>query len=225
MTIESQTPRRLDELLSSAVNSAPVDGGWYSRFIKSMRIVLPIMALVLAVLVFTWDDAGQRVKPLAKEDIAPQSPTVQNELIKPVFQSVDDKNQPFVVSADRATQDKTNPDLLTLDKPQAEITMLDGAVIKAQAQTGLYEQNSRRLTLNTAVTIDHSDGYRLISEELRVDVVTEKILSGRDVTITGPAGTLEAKGLDGDSKTGRLIFTGPARVVLTGAGNLSGFGE
>jgi len=224
--MDSQTPRRLDDLLSPAATiSAQGQDGWYSRFIKSMRIILPLLALAMAVLVFTWDDAGDRVKPLAKDEMAPQAPTVQNELVKPVFQSVDEKNQPYVVSADRATQDKTNPDLLTLEQPRAELTMLDGVQIKAQAMTGLYEQESRRLTLNTHVTLDHSQGYQLVSEELRVDAISQKVFSGRDVTITGPASRLEAKGLEGDASTGRLIFSGPAKVVLYQAGQIAGMGE
>jgi len=190
-------------------------GGGYTRFIRAMRVILLLGAVIMAVIAFTWQDAGQRIKPIPKEEITLQPATVQNELVKPVFNSVDDKNQPFTVLADRAVQDKATPDLITLERPAAELKLQNGDVINAMAQSGLYEQKAQKLSLSGGVELRHSLGYILSSEEMRVDLITRSAFSGRDVTITGEKGRLEAKGLEGSADAQHLVFVGPARLVLS----------
>ena len=192
----------------------------YSSFVKSLRFILPLLALVMTVIVLTWDEAGRRVAPMKKEDLLPASENIQNELLKPVFNSVDDKNQPYTVTADRATQSRNDPDLVELAKPVASLTMNSGEKIDADAASGLYQQKAQKLNLEGAVHLIHSNGYMLTTEELRVDLVTHKAYSGRDVRVEGPGGTIDATGLEGDSDTGSLIFTGPAKIILYSDGKL-----
>lgn len=190
----------------------------YSRFVRSMRIILPLIAVGMTAVVLTWDDAGRRMTPPQKETIAPQEDNIENELMKPVFNSVDEKKQPFAVTADRATQDRLNPDILNLDNPTAELTQLDGTKINADAKLGVYQQKEQKLNLSGDVHLKHSDGYVLSSEELRIDLVTQRAFSGLDVFVEGPTGTIQSTGLEGDAQTGDLIFTGPAKVVLYSEG-------
>ncbi len=219
------TDSRLTALSHSRDTDTKVGRG-YSRFIRWMRVVLPLIAVGMTVVVLTWEDAGRRVEPLKREQVAPQTENVQNELLKPVFNSVDEKNQPYMVTADRATQDRTNPDILNLEKPKAELTMTNGAKLGADANTGIYQQKEQKLNLEGNVHLTHSDGYVLSSEELRVDMVTQKAFSGLDVYVQGPAGTIQSTGLEGDGVSGNLVFTGPAKVVLYSEDiNLSPGGE
>lgn len=189
-------------------------GRGYTRFVRSMRIVLPLIAVGMTAIVLTWEDAGRRVEPLKKEEVAPQTENVQNELLKPVFNSVDEQNQPFNITADRATQDRGNPDIVILEQPKAEVALNDGAKIGADARNGLYQQKEQKLNLEGNVHLTHSDGYVLSTQELRVDLLTQKAFSGLDVHVEGPAGTIDSTGLEGDGLNGNLIFTGPAKVVL-----------
>ena len=65
----------------------------------------------------------------------------------------------------------------------------------------------------------HSNGFTLKTEELRIDLATQKAYSGRDVRVEGPEGTIDATGLEGDTESGKMIFTGPAKVILNSDGN------
>ena len=209
---------RLSGLSTGAGRSTKVNRG-YTRFIRSLRIILPLIAVGLTVVILTWEDAG-RVEPMKKEELVPQSANIQNELLKPVYNSVDSNNQPFTVTADLATQDRSNPDLVNLQAPKAELAVSDGGKVNADAMKGLYEQKTQKLNLEGNVHLIHSEGYTLSTEELRVDIPVQKAFSGRDVRVEGPAGTIDAKGLEGDGTTGVLIFTGPAKVVLNSGGNI-----
>ncbi len=192
----------------------------YTGFVRSLRFILPLIALVMTVIVLTWDEAGRRVAPLSKEEAAPVAANIQNELLKPVYNSVDEKNQPFTVTADRAVQGRENPDIVELEKPVAELQQTDGSKIAGEAASGLYEQKSQKLNLEGDVHLKHSNGFTLTTQELRIDMAAQKAYSGRDVRVEGPEGSIDATGLEGDTTTGSMIFTGPAKVTLQGGGNL-----
>lgn len=192
----------------------------YSSFVKSLRLILPLLALVMTVIVLTWDEADRRIVPMKKEELLPASENIQNELLKPVFNSVDDENQPYTVTADRATQSRNDPDLVELAKPVATLSMNTGEKLDADANAGLYQQKTEKLNLEGAVHLKHSNGYTLTTEELRVDLATNKAYSGQNVRVEGPGGTIDATGLEGDADTGALVFTGPAKVILYSDGNL-----
>ena len=218
---QDNTPRT-DRLSSLSIPENRMTGlnRRYSAFVKSLRFILPLAAVAMTVIVITWDE-GKNIEPMKKEDLIPSSQNIQNELIAPVFNSVDSKEQPFNVSADRAVQNRQNPDLVELDKPVADLTTTNGARIDADAATGLYEQKTQKLNLSGNVRLKHSDGYTLSSEEMRIDLATQKAFSGRDVHVEGPDGTLDATGLEGDANAGTLIFTGPAKIIFQSGADLS----
>ncbi len=191
----------------------------YSSFVKSLRFILPLIALVMTVIVLTWDE-GRRIEPPKKEELLPSSENIQNELLKPVFNSVDDKYEPYTVTADRATQSREDPDLVELAKPVANLAMNTGEKVDANANSGLYQQKAQKLNLEGDVHLIHSNGYTLTTQELRVDLAAHKAYSGQDVRVEGPGGTIDATGLEGDSENGSLIFTGPAKVILYSDGKL-----
>lgn len=186
----------------------------YTKLIRTLRVILPLIAVGMTVVVLTWEEAGQHVAPPKKEEVAPQAPNIQNELLKPVFNSIDQQGRPFSITANTATQDRINPDLLNLEQPTAELSMSETVKINVEATRGIYQQKEQKLNLDGAVHLIHSDGYTLSSEELRVDLVTQKAFSGLDVHVEGPAGTIDSTGLEGDAQNGILIFTGPAKVIL-----------
>ena len=135
-------------------------------------------------------------------------------MIKPRYESIDKDNQPFTVTAEKATQDSVNPGLIHLVQPTADIGLKNGAWVAAKAQSGIYEQEAEKLTLNGNVTLFHDGGYQMESEELRLDLTAQTAFSDKDVFAQGAEGTLNAIGLDGDAASEILIFKGPAKLVL-----------
>ena len=112
--------------------------------------------------------------------------------------------------------------MIELQNPIAELQQNNGSKLDAEAASGLYQQKDQKLNLEGAVKLKNSDGYTLSTEELRIDMVTQKAYSGMDVKVEGPSGTIDATGLEGDANTGALIFTGPAKVILySDGGSLS----
>jgi len=187
----------------------------YTRFIRFLRLALPIFGLSLIAVIFAWPRMEETVEPIAREELLPSTPIAQNELINPRYESRDDKKQPFTITAQKATQGQDNPEIIELESPTADLLMNDGSWLAAKANTGIYEQNSEKLFLNGNVRLFHDDGYQLESDEMRINLQTQESFSDKDVIAQGPQGTINAIGLEAYGADNKLIFKGPATMTLT----------
>lgn len=185
----------------------------YSRFIRWMRLVLPLVALAIATVVFAWSNMNDdNIIPVQNAE-APRS-IGKNELLNPRFESKDDKKQPYTITASRALQGETNEDLVILEEPLADIMLNNGSWVAIKAEQGAFRQDNQRLLLRGSVELFHDKGYQIQTAQLHVDMDKNTAWSETEVYGQGPAGTLEAKGLQADSTEGYLKFTGPAKLVL-----------
>jgi len=181
-----------------------------------MRLVLPILALIITALVFTWSHMEEsNIIPVQEEESKTSRAVAKNELINPNFQSKDDKSQPYTITAKRAVQDRMDDDLVTLEKPVADILLNDGRWLAVKARGGSYDQGTRLLNLDGDVHVFHDSGYQLQTQKLRVDLRDNTAHSDTKVHIQGPAGTLQARGLTARRSEQTLVFDGPARLSLS----------
>ncbi len=186
----------------------------YSSFIKFSRILLPLTAAIIATIVFTWSYIGDdRIAPAAQDEQAPKR-FGKNELLNPRFGSVDDETRPYTITANRAIQGETNEDVIILENPLAEMDLKTGEIITVKANQGAFRQDNQRLLLKGDVVLTHNKGYQLNTAVLDLDLDLNTAISEENVFGEGPAGTLEAKGLQGDAGAEHLIFKGPAKVLL-----------
>lgn len=216
-----QTPSALDHLVASSNRRAPANSASYSRLIRWMRLVLPLIALAITAVVFTWDNNQTRIAPMKDET---ERPTIgKNELLNPRFESVDGENRPYRLTAKRAAQDEQDETRVLLEKPVADMMLEHGHWLAIEATEGTFQQEQRKLWLRGQVRLFHDGGYQLETPELQIDIEKNLATSEKDVHGQGPEGTLEAHGLRGSSSDGTLIFTGPAKLVLNteqGSGSL-----
>ncbi len=196
----------------------------YSVFIKGVRVVFPLLALCLVVLLFSWNKIGQLWVDDVSDDALPLvAPVVRvitkNELLNPRFESVDEKGNPYIITAKRASQGQSNEDdLVILDEPLADVVLDGGRWLAVKAAQAAFRQETQRLLLKGDVEIFHDEGYRLYTQEMDVDMVGGYAKSSVDVRVQGPKGVLDAKGLHADRTAGLLVFKGPAKLVLSGGG-------
>lgn len=199
----------------------------HTAFIRRMRLILPLIAAIIMAVVFAWGNMSDDNIITAESPKAPKT-IGKNELLNPRFESVDEKAQPYTVTADRALQGSDNEDLVILERPVADMTLTSGNWIAVKAQQGAFLQETQRLLLKGDVEMFHDQGYQMQMAELHVDLDKNTAWSETDVYGQGPAGTLNAKGLQADNVQGKLIFSGPAKLILhkTGGSDLGGmFGE
>jgi lipopolysaccharide export system protein LptC len=223
-TPDAQNAERADRLRSLNFDGqVRTHSKSYSVFIKSLRIALPLVALCIMVLLFTWDD----VQGLFEEDagfVVVEEPAVKamqsigkNELLNPRFESEDEEGNPYIVTAKRALQGQSaDDDLIILEEPVADVALSGGQWLAVKAQQSAFKQKSQRLLLKGNVEMFHDEGYTLFTQEMDMDAGSAQ--THTDVHVQGPKGVLDAKGLKAQRLDGTLIFKGPAKLVLSGEG-------
>lgn len=209
--------------LAAPVRKKKIFGTRYSKIVRWGRLILPTVALALLAVVFTWSNKENNI-------VTPQDPKKienvmgKNELINPRFESTDDKNQPFTLTAARAVQDEKDAKLLILEKPKADLAMNSGNWVAFESTEGAYQQKEGKILLRGGVRFFHDGGYQMDTQELHINVNDETAMTDKDVFLQGPEGTLSAKGLEGHNKDNTLVFKGPVKVVVdTKSLNSGGF--
>lgn len=216
--IDERTNRLTKDLRSEKKSYNP----GYSRFIRSMRLILPLIAIAILAVVLTWNNKTYDIQPAPKEEKVKTPIIGKNELLNPRFESKDDKEQPYVITAKRAIQGETNDNLVILEEPTAELFLKDNSIMTAQSEQGAFRQDNKRLLLKQNVVLTHDAGYTVTTEEINVDMKEKNAWNEAPLKGTGPEGTLEASGLHANFSDNILILTGPAKLVLT---NHEGMGE
>lgn len=204
-------------------NRAPMRPRKPSRT-KHIKIALPLIVLALTTATVIWTfTAGEDIELQATAQIL--GAISKNELVNPRFESTDNKNQPFTITATKATRGETDDGLVFLQNPEGDILLESGRWIAVKASEGAYNQDKKRLILRNNVTIYDDQGYTMQTEEMNIDMAAETIASSKPVTAQGPAGSIKAAGLYNNSKTGILSFQGPATLSLTQKTNQSALGD
>ena len=204
---------RMERLSRRDQDARPSAGS--SWFVRVMRLLLPLAAVgVIAALFVVNDMDDDIIVPTVEKGHALPKEIVQNELLNPKFESRDKKNRPYEIVAARAVQGKTNKDLIMLDKPVGTMTMDDSVQIKMTSRSGAYRQDTERFYLDGGVHIEHGEGYSLDCEEAHMDLRQSLAWSEKVVVGKGPDIEIEAKGLKANAKTGEVLFTGPAKLIL-----------
>ncbi|NCT40141.1 MAG: LPS export ABC transporter periplasmic protein LptC [Alphaproteobacteria bacterium] len=199
----------------------------YSRFIKRVQLVLPLIALLIVVLIFTVNDfEGDKIVPIKEEDAKPniKQEIGKNELIKPRFESIDEKGQPFIITADMAIQENSKQGEMLLENPKGTLDTNSGENITITAENGAYQQIEQTLNLSKNVILEHSKGYKMYTSILYVDMTKDKAWSQEPVRVTGPTGSINAQGIQASAKDETIIFKGPAKMLINTQSNTIGFG-
>tara|TARA_B100000780_G_scaffold278914_2_gene254346 strand:+ start:2832 stop:3647 length:816 start_codon:yes stop_codon:yes gene_type:complete len=213
---------RLERLSRYSSGKQKTSSAAYTSFIRRMRLILPLVAVSIVAALLAWPDNQNQIAILEKSQKESLKTVRKNELTNPKFESIDDKNQPYSITAEKAVQGESDEEAMLLEKPLADMQLKSGSWIALKANQGTYWQKEEKLNLQKNVTLFHDDGYEMNTDILFIDLKNQTVQSNTDVHGHGPAGTLTAKGLDGNNTNGILIFHGPATLILKNAGSLQG---
>jgi lipopolysaccharide export system protein LptC len=191
----------------------------YTYFVRLMRLALPLVALGILAIVLAWPKMNVDPAMVVATDIQVPKSIGRNELTAPVFESKDQKGQPFRITAKRAIQGEENDALVVLDTPAGVMRTNKSAVVNLNAQKGAYREDIQRIFLEGKVDVDfvndNGDGqYRLQSETLHMDMKSSEAWTEDKVFVSGEMGQVEAAGMDARNSKGLLIFKGPATLTL-----------
>lgn len=188
----------------------------YSRFVGLMKMALPAVAAALLGLVVVWPKVAPRDQAF---QIAFANFNIKavdtSSMVQPRYFGTDDKNLPFSVTADTATQVDPVSQSVALEKPVADLTRKDGSGIVANSDVGFFRQKDGTLDLMGHVDLFHDSGYEMHTDTARVDVGTGNATGDDPTSGQGPTGTIEGEGFRLWERGRTILFTGKSKAVLT----------
>jgi lipopolysaccharide export system protein LptC len=189
----------------------------YSKIVRWLRLVLPLVAVAIVVMLFTWTLLDESTQ-IAEKPKGKGMDQAENELVAAKFESRDSNGNPFTLTAARALQGQPkegqDEKIIYLEKPSGEMLLEQGRTITLSAVQGEYDQGRQALRLEGGVRLSTGDGYEVDTDKVLVNIKDSRADSSAPVTGHGPAGTIEALGFSADNEQGRLILKGPARLVI-----------
>jgi lipopolysaccharide export system protein LptC len=187
----------------------------YSIFVGFMKVLLPAMAAGLILLVVAWPqfsvDEGQFRLSMSK--LAPEQADSLT-MLNAHFEGVDEKDQPYTITADMATQSENDKDLVTMELPKADITLEDGTWLALTARSGEYRKESEMLDLAGSVSLFHDQGFELQTDAARIDLNAGTAEGVHPVEGQGSIGSIQAEGFRVLDRGARILFTGKSHLVV-----------
>jgi lipopolysaccharide export system protein LptC len=196
--------------------------GWrhtdrYTRRVTLLKRVLPVIGVALLALVAIWP----RLVPLL-ESVRFGFPLIdlreahELRMLNPRYAGVDRENRPYVVTSAIGRQASNRDDLMSLERPRAEMTMHNGALVVVTAATAMYQSQAQLLDLFGDVNLVHENGTRFVTNTAHVDVAADSAGGNDPVTGHGPSGDIAAQGFRVLDRGNTIVFTGKSNLLLKG---------
>jgi lipopolysaccharide export system protein LptC len=190
----------------------PVAG--YSRFVSMVKIGLILVALLLSALLIAlpfFSSAHKNYK-LTFSHIETSEDEAAPTMVNPRFQGIDNKDQPYSVTAARAIQE--SEEILLLEKIAADVSFENEEWISLLASEGTFFTTGQILDILGDVTLFSSEGYDIRTESAQVDFERGEMFGSTKITGNGPLGSLEADSFAVESESKNIVFNGNVKVVF-----------
>lgn len=184
---------------------------------RRLRIALPIVALLLIAAFFLNTRRGGGDNAFL-DDFADVTATTQNlSSVKPQFSGVDNRGNPYEITADSASQKPESKEIVELDKPRAVTAGAKEQSVVA-AKSGVFNTDDKKLLLRDGVTFEHAigrDNYVLKSPTATVSIDEQTVVTGEGVAGEGPGGSaLKADRMQANNRDGTVVFEGGVTMRL-----------
>lgn len=188
-------------------------GSAHDRLIRILRVLLPaaIVLLLIAMAIAPLTVGRDISFVLAKDRVA-----VARERMRvsdALYRGEDQKGQPFAIRAQTAVQVSSADPVVRMSDLSARIVLPEGPA-SIVAKTGRYDMAGERVLIDGAVRLTTSDGYRLDTRDVAVDLKTRRVASGGAVDGRMRLGTFGADHMTADLTSRVVVLEGRARLHI-----------
>jgi lipopolysaccharide export system protein LptC len=186
----------------------------YSRFVSLLKFLLPATALTLIGLLLMWPQMNPQPGRVGVKG-GPAMEDLENlRMLAPRMIGRDEKDQPYTVTAEQATQAAGSSEVTDLVRPKGDIQINTGAWVALTADTGKYNKQSQMLHLEGNVNVFHDAGYEIQTSSADVNLDKGDAAGDQPVFGQGPDSELQGEGFRLYNKGARIVVTGQSRVVI-----------
>lgn len=191
----------------------------YTRVIRGLKVVLPLLALVLLSTMFMISRTTDPTAAIALSDRAFRDRIDNQQLTGPQYAGNTSSGQPLTVTAEAARPDPEVDGKTYGQEVNALIRLENGEDMTITADTGVVDEASDTVILSGDVNIVTTDGYNMRTSQLTTRISQIQGESAGAVTGFGPPGTLDAGKMavrsDPESGNVHLLFTQGVHLVYT----------
>lgn len=181
----------------------------YSRFVRIMKVMLPIIAFSLIVLVVVYSSSGREPNStVAYGGIEVSEVSQDRALVNPKLTGTDGRGQPFTVTAKGASLAPGKARRMTIDEVKADITMQDRSWVQVGAVQGVLDVEGKTLDLAQTINIYSDRGYECHTDTARYDFGSGILKGENPIRCQGPLGVITAQKFEGLRDPGILKFMG-----------------
>jgi len=176
-----------------------------SRRVGLMRVVLPGAIGVLLLLNIGWI----AVQSVINSMNVYQGSDVEIRMTNPRYFGRNDKGEHYTVSGLEAVRKGRDSVTITLKAPTLEFRSDSGQLTHVTASNGVYDQNTRQLTLMGNVNMTSSgSGLAMKTEEAAVDMINSTISGDKHVEGTSASGHIVAESFVISDNGQHAVFRG-----------------
>jgi lipopolysaccharide export system protein LptC len=188
-------------------------GGGHDRLVRTLAIVLPIAigAVAAVLLVVPLLPRGEVSFLLDRNKV--QTTQERLRVDSASYRGQDKKGRAFVLEAKQAAQRDSRIPQVAMNALTAKILLSDGPA-QLTAPSGVYDFKANTVQVPDTVDFTTSDGYRLTTGGVSVDLKEQSMVSDRQVTGTVPAGTFSADRISADLDARVVTLKGRARLRM-----------
>jgi lipopolysaccharide export system protein LptC len=183
----------------------------YTRVVRSLKVALPLIALVLLSTMFMLSRKVDPTAAMALSDQAFRDRIDRSELSTPQYVGNTNSGKNLTVTAKSARPDPTIEGKTYGSVVNAHVSLDNGEVMNINADTGVMDEAEDLAVLSGNVHIVTTDGYDFRTSQLTSLLSTIEGESAGQVDGFGPPGTLTAGKMTvkTDTQSGKvlLIFT------------------
>jgi len=170
----------------------------HSALVRLLRVALPLGAILGVAIMVGMATVLDPLRALAKLPLNIGGLVVSGTTItmqQPRFAGFTQDARPYLVTAEHAAQDLTDPDRIKLDQIRATMDLKDGGNFELLAHSGVFERKAETLTLMQRIVIN-SSAYRASLSEAVINVRSGHVVSEKPVELSMVQGTLKANRLE-----------------------------
>ena len=193
-----------------------------SRLIDSLRVLLPVLVLLLVGLVVAWPQIMKGTSGIAGPVLwsgdAGQADMLS--MASPRYAGQTKRNQPYNVTAQSASLDPLQSNMIHLDRPAADIVLDGNRDVHMSALTGTYDRDTDKLVLDGGIEVVTSSGYRFATPSARVNLAQGRVNGLQPIEGAGPSGKLSADRFEIKEAGDVLRFEGRVKVTVLHEGSM-----
>lgn len=189
----------------------------YSRFVRAMRIILPLGAFGIILLVVVFSVTHKPKVQIATTYQSREETAGYVSMTAPRFNGLDIDGRYYVVTADEAIRPAGLNDRIELSHVHAEIKEDGQARLALNADKGVVDADKNQLTFGPAVWVDLQDGFTLETDHAFADLSTGTIKGDTPVRGISPFGTFSADRFEVSRTTQTVRLVGNVRFTVTPA--------